>query len=304
MKNHLQAICAIGLLGLFAGCIRSDATQVQNDPSDVRIMSFNILYIRSPDKENTWEKRKDLVVDMIKKTSADTVGLQEAEFPQVEYLKKCLSDQYGFVLAYADGGTGNHSNALLYRKDRWMLEEHGSFWFSSTPDKPASMGWGNSKPRLCTWARLVDKKTGKGYYHFNTHLDHKSQPSRERSAVLIAQRIAQRTHPEDPFAVTGDFNSKENNPVVGFFKGGTLTLDGKTVSNPVPMTDCLRAIHGDQAKIATYNGFNPSRTYDRIDYVWAGGFDKVLDAQVLQDRYDGRYPSDHFPTTADLRLKQ
>ena len=76
---------------------------------------------------HSWDQRKDLVVDVIRESDADTIGLQEVEAAQTEYLKRRLSKQYGFVQEYAYGGKKGLSNALLYRKDRWRLDEHGSF---------------------------------------------------------------------------------------------------------------------------------------------------------------------------------
>ncbi len=298
--------CLASFSCLLLGCVACGGAQSAapdaGQGEKVRVMTFNIRYHRAPnDGPNAWEFRRDMVADLIRRTGADTVGLQEAELPQVEYLRGKLKDEYEFIVMYSDGKTGKHSNALLYRKKRWKLDQSGSFWLSDKPDVPDSKGWGNKSPRLCTWGRFVDKKTGKAFYHYNTHFDHESPDARIRSAMLIANRVADRTH-KDPFFVTGDLNAREDTPAMRFFKGEKISYEGVDRGSPVPMTDTFRAVHPDATQIATYNGFDPTKTFAKIDYIFFGGAGKILDAQI--DRYsrDGRYPSDHFPMTVDVCL--
>ena len=52
------------------------------------------------------------------------------------------------------------------------------------------------------------------FWHFNVHLDHQSQPSRERSTVLLRERINARSVTTEPVVVTGDFNVGETNPAI------------------------------------------------------------------------------------------
>ena len=112
-----------------------------------------------------------------------------------------------------DGRARGEFSAILFRRDRFRVADSGTFWFSDTPAVPGSKSWGNSITRIATWARLIDRD-GTGFYHFNLHLDHLSQPSRERSTELLLQRIAARAVPTEPVVVTGDFNVGEGNPAL------------------------------------------------------------------------------------------
>jgi endonuclease/exonuclease/phosphatase family metal-dependent hydrolase len=114
---------------------------------------------------------------------------------------------------------------------------------------------------------------------------------------LISQRIEGRNH-KDPFVVTGDFNAGENNPVVTYLKGKTAADSVKT---PVPI-DTFRVLHPDVKDVRTGHAFRGGRQGHKIDYVLAPPGAKVLEAQILYDNVDGRYPSDHYPVTARLRL--
>jgi endonuclease/exonuclease/phosphatase family metal-dependent hydrolase len=122
--------------------------------------------------------------------------------------------------------------------------------------------------------------------------------------VLLVERIGDRERP-NPFVVTGDFNAGENNPAILFLKGkGKLKGKSKVESgNPVPMVDTFRRLHGDAAKVGTFNGFRGTDTGEKIDYILTSSAVKVLEAQSLHDNVEGRYPSDHFPVTALLRFR-
>ena len=64
------------------------------------------------------------------------------------------------------------------------------FWLSDTPEVIASTSWGNTVRRMVTWVRFKDRVTGREFYFWNTHFDHQVQPAREKSAVLLNERIA------------------------------------------------------------------------------------------------------------------
>lgn len=272
----------------------------QTDALEAKIMTFNIRYYRAPnDGLDAWEYRRSMVADVIKNSDADAIGLQEAEFPQVEYLRGKLEDDYGILVTYSNG---KHSNALLYRKSRFKVDEQGTFWLSDTPDVPGSKGWGNSSSRFCTWAHFVEKETGRGFYYYNTHLDHKSQVSRDRAARLITSRIAERTH-KDSFVLTGDLNSREDNPVIQFFKGAEILVEDQSCKNPIPMVDSFRVKHGDSAEAGTFNGFDAGREFLKIDYIFTEKPMEIVDAEIITRSVNGHYPSDHFPVTATIRFQ-
>jgi endonuclease/exonuclease/phosphatase family metal-dependent hydrolase len=270
---------------------------------DVRIMTFNIRYGTANDGENRWPNRRQMVFDVIRDQKSDVVGLQEALKFQIDEIVEAVPGLGMVGVGRDDGKTKGEYSAILYDRDHFRVDDSGTFWLSDTPDVPGSITWGNACTRICSWARLVEKKTGKAFYAFNLHLDHVSQPSRERSAALIAQRIRSREHP-DPFVLTGDFNVGEDNPVVLYFKGKTRLSGGgeREHANPVPMVDTFRVAHPDAGDVGTFNRFKGRRNGPKIDYVFAPPDVKVIEANILHDNVDGRYPSDHFPVTARLRL--
>jgi endonuclease/exonuclease/phosphatase family metal-dependent hydrolase len=176
--------------------------------------------------------------------------------------------------------------------------DSGTFWFSDTPDEPGSTGWGNRITRICTWARFHDSK-GPSFYVFNVHLDHESQPSRERSVRLLAARIRGRAT-ADPVIVTGDFNIDESNPATRWLLGEDGALPDAGASG-VDLVDTFRVLHPRATGVGTFTGFEYGRIDERkIDYVLAARPFAVREARIVQTSRDRRYPSDHFPVVAQL----
>lgn len=268
-------------------------------------MTFNIRYANRADGVNYWANRREMVYQVIRDASPDVIGLQEALRSQLDDLRGALP--YAELgVGRDDGAEAGEYSAILYAADRFDIGESGTFWLSDTPDVPGSRSFGNVVVRICTWARLVDRSSGRGFYLFNTHLDHESQPSRARSVELIAGRIAERAHP-DPVILTGDFNAGESNPAVLYIKGEAPRASEGTA--PVPaspgLVDTFRVLYPNEGQVGTFHEFSGVRTGAKIDFIFAqpAPAAEVLEAEIIRDNQDGLYPSDHFPVTARLRLQ-
>ena len=271
--------------------------------ADLAVMSFNIRYAAANDGENNWDKRKDLACDVVRRHGPDLVGLQEALRSQIDDLRAALPEYGEIGVAREDGKTKGEYSAILYRKDRFDVNDSGTFWLSDTPEVAGSITWGNACTRICTWARLLPKPSGKPFYMVNTHLDHISQLSREKGIALIMSRLSSRKHP-DPVVLTGDFNSGENNAVVRYLKGERrLEIVSNGMSqNPLLLVDTFRLLHQDASDVGTAHSFKGSYAGNKIDYIFVAPGTEVLRAEILHDNQDNRYPSDHFPITAAIRF--
>jgi endonuclease/exonuclease/phosphatase family metal-dependent hydrolase len=290
-------------LVMLLGLCYADAAGAGAGDLELRIMSFNIRYGSANDGQNHWKNRKEMVSDVIRNHPSDVVGLQEALRSQMDSIREDLPVYGEIGVAREDGNNEGEYSSILYRTDRFGVGESGTFWFSDTPEVAGSNTWGNACVRICSWARLIETKTGKAFYIYNLHLDHVSQPSREKSAVLLAERIKNRRY-KDPFVVTGDFNAGENNPVITYLKGQIAVEgpDGSKAKTPIRMIDTFRVLHPDVKDVRTAHGFRGTRQGNKIDYVFVPPGAKVLEAQILYDNVDGRYPSDHFPVMARLQF--
>jgi len=297
LKAFLLLVVVLGLC-MLPGAFASSAQEADGD--ELRVMSFNIRYGTANDGANRWKNRRELVFDVLREHDCDVVGLQEALRFQIDEMRDA-APQYGEIGVGRDGKTKGEYSGILYRTDRLEVTASGTFWLSDTPEVPGSITWGNACTRICTWGRFVQKDSGRAFYHFNVHLDHRSQPSREKSAVLLARRIRDREH-DDPVIVTGDFNAGEGNPAVRYLKGQLRQADENPVENPVPLVDTFRLLHPQATDVGTFNGFKGERSGEKIDYVFTQPGVKVVAAQILRDNKDGQHPSDHFPVVARLAL--
>ncbi|WP_396625969.1 endonuclease/exonuclease/phosphatase family protein [Luteitalea sp.] len=287
-RQFVQACVATLGAGVVAGNSRVEA--VQSPAGALKVMTFNIRYGTANDGENHWDTRKDFLVDVLRQESPDVIGVQEALYPQLDYILKALP-AYAMVGVGRDNGirAGEYS-CLLYRTAALAVNRSDTFWFSDTPEKVASKSWGNTITRICTWAQFTTPD-GRPLYVYNVHLDHQSQPSREQSAKLLRARIAARD-PQAPVIVTGDFNAGEKNPAVASM------LDGAV------FRDTFRVKHPDASPVGTFTGFKHGQVNgEKIDHVFASAEWEILDAAIVRTERNQRYPSDHFPVTATVRLR-
>ncbi len=262
---------------------------------DLNVMSFNIRTGYAKDGENRWEMRRRQLFDLIRRHAPDLVGLQEANRFQIDEIRKALP-QYAEIGEGRDGGKKGEYSAILYNADRFDLPESGTFWLSDTPEVP-STSWGNKYLRICTWGHFTDRSSGQSFYFYNTHLDHRSQPSREKATQLIAETIQKRTHP-DPAILAGDFNAGEDNPAIEYLAEVKNT---KAPAHPL-LVDTFRILHPAEKTVGTFNGFKGTTDGDKIDYIFATPDIQPLEATIIRDNKEGRYPSDHFPIGAKLRI--
>ena len=279
------------ILALVAALVVAWPVRAQPEPAPLDVMSFNIRYGTANDGENRWPLRRGLLFEVVGNLAPDIIGVQEALDGQIQEMVEAVPGYAVVGVGRDDGRTRGEYAAILYRATRFRVDRSGTFWFSDTPDVVASTSWGNSITRICTWARLVDRD-GRAFWVYNVHLDHQSQPSRVRSAALLAERIRTRPAPDEPVIVTGDFNAGEDNPAIHQLVSGS---DGR----PPLLRDTFRVRHPAEGTVGTFTGFKlDATTGDKIDYVLAGPGVEVLDAAIVRTSRDGRYPSDHFPVTA------
>lgn len=278
---------------LVAACTSGESPPAKgSDDAALRVMSFNVRYGTADDGDDSWPLRRDLVMRTIADFGPTVLGVQEALRFQLDEIADAFPGFGEVGVGRDDGAEAGEYAAILYDTGRLELLDSGTFWLSDTPEVVASTSWGNGITRIVTWARFRDMEgadDGATFYVFNAHWDHESQPSRLRSAGLMLERIAGRD-PLDPVLVTGDFNAGESNAAF------RALLDGDD------LRDTFRALHPEATATGTFNGFTGERSGDKIDAVLVSPDWMVTEATIVRSNDDGRYPSDHFPVTAVVRL--
>ncbi len=280
----------------------------------ITILSFNIRYDNPDDGDNRWELRKEAVAQQIRDIDADVLCLQEALRHQLDDLHELVPGYEEYGVGRDDGVEAGEYCAILVRDGFRVITDSGTFWLSDTPDVPGSVSWGNNVTRIVTWVILGDF-AGHNFTVYNTHFDHESQQSRERSAEELRTFIAHRGTP--PFIIAGDFNVGEDNPAVM----AMTTLHPKlrhvdpehyseldkymlTLDDYRPFRDSFRVIHPNADSVGTFNSWTSNRTGDKIDYIFVSSKWDVVDAGILHEKVNGRYTSDHFPVYARIVLER
>ena len=258
--------------------------------AELRVMTFNLRYASDSGTE-AWHLRRPLVRDCIRLHQPDLLGTQEGLAAQLSELHADLPG-YHRLGKGREGGAKGEQMAVFLLEARFQVLDSGDFWLSETPEVPGSRSWGNTLPRMVTWARLRDRVGGREFAILNTHLDHQSQPSRERAAELIRKRVAD-LPASLPVLLVGDFNAiAGSNPIYA-----QLLSQGF-------LTDLFRtAPIRRNADLNTYNGFRPPmRGGEHIDWILGRGPWRPLEAEVVVHSQGSRFPSDHFPVVVRLGL--
>ncbi len=261
--------------------------------AEIRVLTFNIRYNNRMDGANAWPYRKEAVAKLIEER-ADVAGLQEVKPDQRTWLAEHLPD---FTMIGIGRGLNDTDEAvpIVFRKDRFEVQSSGTFWLSDTPDQPASTSWGNTLPRICTWAKLRDRKDDKCFWFYNVHLDHQSGKAREKGLMQVADRVGKREG-NDPAIILGDLNSS-----VGDAPLAALALHEK------PAFRSTYEVMGVTAE-GTFHGFTGKTGTRAIDYIFVEKDRwKVIGGKVLKTTYKGedneeRFVSDHFPVEATVEI--
>ena len=276
MKQFLSVFLFVFAMSLFA----------QND---LNVMSYNIRLGSAQDGENSWDLRKEKLVDLLEYYEADFIGLQEVQKFQLDYILSKLSEYSSIGLPREEGEWAEYS-CILYRKKSFDVVEEKTLWLSETPEK-MTKGWDAVCYRIVTYGRFKNKNTNKEYWMANTHFDHQGLQARENSAKLIVDLCANLLKIKTiPFILTGDFNAPKEEKTISILKENLFDSYETSSKKPYGPTGTWNAFHFHE-KIS-----------NRIDYVFYSRKSnlKVNKIAIIDDFYDSKYPSDHLPVLVNF----
>lgn len=271
--------------------------------TSIRAMSFNIRLGVAKDGDNHWNKRKEIVVQTIQNFDADIIGTQETWDFQAKYLADAMTD-FTYVGRSRQNDNKGEQCGILFRTGRFDKLTEGHFWLSETPDRPGSKSWDSSLPRMATWLKLWDRVNEKSLFVINTHFDHRGKLAREQGAKLI-RKFVEELPKDSHVVVTGDFNaSVGSRPYIALFgdRRDGKSLEKTTAGGPTLVDSYLAFPHEPNAPEGTFNGFKGTPTGARIDWVAVTNNWNLTSAEIDRSAFDERYPSDHFPVTAELEF--
>lgn len=265
------------------------------DEDRIRVMTYNIRYAGDETREgtNSWTNRKQPVASMIRFHRPDILGVQEALKIQLDDLIELLPGYAWIGVGRDDGAAAGEFSAIVFCKERFEILETSTFWLSEMPQQP-SKGWDAAYPRVVTWAKIRDRRTGKTAYFFNTHFDHQGERARIGSARLVKDTVVSIAG-GSPIILTGDFNFRPES------KGYQILTEGEEKG----FTDAQRiARYGHYGSNITFNDFGRSLVEgNKIDYIFVKNAVEVFQHGVISETFQGRYPSDHMPVVADVGIR-
>ena len=297
------------LTSLFIALVSISCAKAQdsNTPGDdnrkwtepIRVATYNIQYDNVKEPDGAWANRKDITKAMLEKCDFDIFGAQEPYKEQVEDIASWLPE-YSWVGTSVTGENDvprRHFNPIFYKTERFEVLDSGSFWYSETPNVANSKSWDSYSPRMCNWAKFKDRKTGKVFFHFNSHFDHKGVEARRQSARILLEKVAEIAG-DFPAFCTADYNSNQNSEVYKTIVTSGLLSDSYSLS-----------FKRENEKWPTYNGYKymstPPANATRIDHIFITNKDnKVLSWKILTDTFKFKYPSDHNPVVIEWSFKK
>ncbi len=256
----------------------------------LHVMTYNLRY-PADDPGHLWDERRPAMAALLNLERPAVIGVQEGYVHQLRDVVADLPAGYHWIGEGRDGGGRGECTAIVYDGTRLGALRYAHFWLSDTPDVPGSATWGNSVPRMATWVRFHDAATGGEFVVLNTHLDHRSGDARRKAASLLAATAE--SVGAAPVVVTGDFNAA----------AGSSTAYDSLVSG-AGLSDAWRAARLRLTpEYATYGGYRtPVLDRPRIDWILTTADIETEAIAINPNMFDGRYPSDHLPVHAHVRL--
>jgi endonuclease/exonuclease/phosphatase family metal-dependent hydrolase len=300
----MKKIIAICVAGCIAANLVSCSVAVARGggrKGNTRVISCNIRVTGLPEDEvagRRWEDRREVLVEVIRSRKPDIICTQEVIYDSYEYMREQFKEYFAFGFTgpemdpFTDGYHFIAKNVVFFRRDRYDLRSAGSYWLSDEPLIGGSVSWNTARARHCNWVRLRDRKTGVEFRVLNIHLDHKSDEARREQTKLILEECAQYAA-DFPQIICGDFNARINGAPIGYMRNAGWK-------------EAYETVHG--AGEAGYTGHAFKGTeYDkgsgRIDFIFTHGRIDPVSAEIIKDKIDGVYPSDHFFVISDMVIR-
>ena len=287
-KNHRVVLTVQGAGASLAAETRA-ITAPKNDwaSESLRVATYNIQYPVA-----NWPDRCLTTVALIKDYKFDVFGSQEPYLPQIEDLMQHIGDEYAWVGQNVSGDNSDrnhHFNPIFYRKERLELLDYNTVWLSDQEGVP---GYGARSTRLFTWAKFRDKKTGKEFYHFNGHYDHRGFEAKIVSSYIVLNMI-RKVAKGMPSFVSADYNADEKTEAYRVLQESALLKD-----------TMLATPNALNKQYQSYTNYQPAEKREangsHIDHLfYTPNSIKINRWELIIKDYNGKWGSDHLPIYVD-----
>ncbi|AWI10122.1 InlB B-repeat-containing protein [Ereboglobus luteus] len=247
--------------------------------------------------------RRAVLRETILALNADIVCCQEVTWAQLEDMLAVMPGYAAFKypINNTTPSTSTQGNGILYSTEKFELLDKDHFWSNAHPRTPGTYPTIGSH-RDASWVKLRDKKTGREFVVWNTHLQHNpaeygptgNDEARLHEIRLVLQAAALH-HPDTPQLLFGDFN-------VGY------TDISITHIHQAGWYDTFARVNSEANPGNTHHGFSGydynTSSNTKIDFIFARGAVVTHSSEIIRDykTVNGvkRYPSDHYFVSADI----
>jgi endonuclease/exonuclease/phosphatase family metal-dependent hydrolase len=240
----------------------------------VTCMSLNVRVDVPSDGENRFFARRGRLLDFLVSSSSDILMLQEVTPPMADVLASGLPGHH-MVIGYRNGS--DEGVPVFFRKDRFTLLFHKTFWLTATPDVPSK----DPDSHFHRIATVVVLKTSEGRETViaNAHLDYASDvvAARQATVLLDGLKSVLKGHPKADVIIAGDFNQTPGSATVKL-----METSYRRVSDGIT---------------PTFHGFGKSLPGVVIDHMFSNS-DNLRNVRVTKP--GPPWISDHHPIEAEL----
>ncbi len=251
----------------------------------MRITTFN-LRVKCTEKDfnNYWEKRLPRIEKQLGFIDSDLYGFQELTKQQYNDVANILLG-YDSVYRPRDDMEAE-GTPVFYKKSKFELIAQGSYFLNEHPETPG-IGWDACCLRVASYTTLKDKKNGKVFTFFNTHLDHVGKQAQINGIKLMVEKMSQ---VGGSMFLTGDFNVYETD--VTYAKAIELLKDSKYIAKQSTSGNTFH----------NYGEIPYDKSKQPIDYILVSDDVKVQSYNIYAKEEDDGFASDHFAVYVDFEL--
>jgi endonuclease/exonuclease/phosphatase family metal-dependent hydrolase len=267
---------------------------------EIKMLSQNLSPL-DRSNGNSIDERFSRFEAMVNELGPDVIATQEGGKEWVGKLKDLK--EYGFcgISSYGKRSMGGLWNAILYKKERFVLMDEGDFWVGEDI-KSASIAAGAMEKRICSWVELFDRYTGESIVVASSQLDHACETVRQTQLGQLARALK---------AALG--KRYTDMPVY-------IALDLKTDTYSDTYFDMISVRGYDDVRNLALEdrseGYGANHFFGNVEkgkdecFWFARGYGEVLSYEIITKKYKGEkdteagYVSDHYGILITLGAAQ
>ena len=256
----------------------------------LNVTCYNILV--ELEKKGRPDDPQAKMVKTVLELDTDVLGTQEDNEANGEAFVKKL----GTYSVYKGANEIGNGNYVYWKTDKFDVLEKGFYYLSDTPDQRSKFS--DSKHyRTMTYVVFEIKETGARFLFIDTHLQNNNASSgstdqtRYKQLCVLSELVKKINKEGLPVIIMGDLNTTSEAESIKAFKR----------ENPVfSEAQDVAVTTGDVGHTFAYNFMDREYT---IDHIFVST-DRIRTKYftVVDNKMDGKYPSDHLPLFAQIDL--